>query len=110
MGAPDIPEAMSSEEMLDMQRMTAEAQLSLEDQRMENMLEVEQKRTDMAHAEKERQQQQGVAEQAALAAMETDLSAEVDAQAEVQDKDEDLLSGFGSSLLTGMNQQGKRPS
>lgn len=110
MGAPDIPEAMSSEEMLDMQRMTAEAQLSLEDQRMENMLEVEQKRTDMAHAEKERQTQQGVAEQAALAAMETDLSAEVDAQAEYEDSDEDLLSGFGSSLLTGMNQQGKRPS
>ena len=110
MGAPDIPEAMTSEEMLDMQRMTAEAQLELEDQRMENMLDVEQQRIDMEQAEKERLQQQGVAEEAALAAMESDLTDEVDAQAQVKDKDEDLLSGFGSSLLQGMESQGKRPS
>ena len=74
MGAPSVPDAMSAEEMLGMQRATAEAQLELEDQRMENMLDVEQQRTDMEQAEKERLKQQGVAEEAALAALENYVS------------------------------------
>ena len=110
MGTPNIPEAMTADEMLGMQKATAEAQLELEDKRMVHMLEVEQKRTDMEQAEKERLKQQGVAEEAALANMQMDLTSEIDAQEEDDDDDKDLMSGFGASLLTGLSQQGRRPS
>ena len=110
MGAPSVPEAMTAEEMLDMQRATAEAQLELEDQRLEHMLDVEQQRIDMEAAEKDRLKQQGVAEEAALQALEQDLNAEVEAQDDASMEDEDLLSGFGSSLLSGLQSQGQRPS
>ena len=109
MGAPSIPKAMSAEEMLGMQKATAEAQLDLEDKRMEHMLDVEQKRLSMEEAEKTRLKQQGVAEEAALANMQMDLTSEIAAQEE-DDDDKDLMSGFGASLLTGLSQQGQRPS
>jgi len=107
MGAPSIPEAMSAEEMLGMQTATAEAQLALEDKRMEHMLDVESQRLDMEQAEKDRLKQQAVAEEAALANMQMDLTAEIESQEE--DDDDKLLSGFGASLLTGLSQQGQRP-
>lgn len=107
MGAPSIPKAMSAEEMLGMQKATAEAQLELEDKRMEHMLEVEQQRLDMESAEKDRLKQQAVAEEAALANMQMDLTSEISAQEE--DEDDTLMSGFGASLLTGLSQQGQRP-
>ena len=107
MGAPSIPEAMTAEEMLGMQKATAEAQLELEDKRMEHMLDVESQRLDMEQAEKDRLKQQSVAEEAALANMQMDLTAEIDSQEE--DEDSKLLSGFGASLLTGLSQQGQRP-
>lgn len=107
MGAPNIPQAMSAEEMLGMQKATAEAQLDLEDKRMQHMLEVEQQRIDMESAEKDRLKQQAVAEEAALANMQMDLTSEISAQEE--DEDDKLMSGFGASLLTGLSQQGQRP-
>ena len=109
MGTPNIPEAMTAEEMLGMQKATAEAQLELEDKRMDHMLDVEQKRISMEEAEKTRLKQQGIAEEAALANMQMDLTSEIAAQEE-DDDDKDLMSGFGASLLTGLSQQGKRPS
>ena len=108
MGAPNIPKAMSAEEMLGMQKATAEAQLQLEDQRMDNMLEIEQKRIDMENAEKDRLKQQAVAEEAALANMQMDLTSEISAQDE-EDESDKLMSGFGASLLQGLSQQGQRP-
>ena len=110
MGAPSVPETMSAEEMLGMQRSTAEAQLELESQRMDHMREVEQERISMQAAEADRLKQQGVAEEAALANLEQELSAEVEAQDNAVEEEDDLLSGFGSSLLKGMSSQGQRPS
>ena len=109
MGAPSIPKAMSAEEMLGMQKATAEAQLDLEDKRMEHMLDVEQKRLSMEEAEKTRLKQQCIAEEAALANMQMDLTTEIAAQEE-DDDDKDLMSGFGASLLQGLSSQGQRPS
>ena len=108
MGGPAVPDTMSAEEMLNMQRATAEAQLELEDQRMEHMLDVEKKRIDMEQAEKDRLKQQAVAEEAALSNLEAELHSEIEAQ-EQEEEDDELLSGFGSSLLQGLSQQGQRP-
>ena len=110
MGTPNIPEAMSAEEMLGMQKATAEAQLALEDKRMEHMLDVEQKRLSMEEAEKARLKQQSIAEEAALANMQMDLTSEISSQEEEDDEDKGLMSGFGASLLQGLSSQGRRPS
>ena len=107
MGGPSIPDTMSAEDMLNMQRATAEAQLELEDQRMQHMLDVEQERMNMEQAEKDRLKQQSIAEEAALQNLETELHSEIDAQEE--DEDDNLLSGFGASLLEGLTSQGQRP-
>jgi multidrug efflux pump subunit AcrA (membrane-fusion protein) len=100
---------MSAEEMLMMQQATAEAQLDLEQERLDYMLDVEQQRIDMESAEEDRLKQQAVAEQSARENLEKLALDEVDALSEVEDQEDDLLSGFGTSLMQGLAEQGARP-